>query len=303
MLAMDYKSYEIIILPNENPEKIPEYLRDKKIRIISTGKVSPAIKRDIGAKESNGKYLAFIDDDAYPQKDWLTIAEKELDQHKVQAVGGPAITPQNSNLCQKASGKVFETLCGGGKVRYRYIPAKNCFLVDDFPSVNLIVNKNKFLEVGGFDNKYWPGEDTKFCSEFIKRGYKIKYLNNLIVHHHRRDTIANHIKQVKNYGLHRGHFVRKQEKTSLKLNYFIPAIFVLGNSLFLIFSLVSLEILKIWGTLLGIYFVILSLDVFLRNSGWLEGILTITLIFFTHLFYGIGFIKGFFSKELRSQLR
>ena len=84
ILEMSHKNYEILILPNVFPETIPSYLNNSKIKIIPTGKVSPAIKRDMGAKKAKGKYLAFIDDDAYPKKDWLNIAEKILNKSKIE---------------------------------------------------------------------------------------------------------------------------------------------------------------------------------------------------------------------------
>ena len=78
LLGMDYNDFEIIILPNDKPRIKPEYLKNKKVRVIETGKVSPAVKRDIGAKEAKGEYVAFMDDDAYPEKDWISNALKNF---------------------------------------------------------------------------------------------------------------------------------------------------------------------------------------------------------------------------------
>ncbi len=48
------------------------------ITIIPTGPVGPPLKRDIGAKKAKGEIIAFIDDDAYPRKDWLINAVKNF---------------------------------------------------------------------------------------------------------------------------------------------------------------------------------------------------------------------------------
>ena len=66
LLDLDYKDYEIIILPDKESDK-----KFEKTRIITTGEIGPSEKRDIGAKKAKGELLAFIDDDAYPKKDWL----------------------------------------------------------------------------------------------------------------------------------------------------------------------------------------------------------------------------------------
>jgi len=303
ILNLDYKNYELIILPNEKPLKIPKYAKDKKIRIIPTGKVSPAIKRDIGGKKARGKYLAFLDDDAYPKKDWLKVAEEIFKEKKVSAIGGPAITPKSDSISQKASGLFFETLFGGGGLSFRYKPDKKSFYVKDFPSVNLIVSKKDFFGVKGFGNKFWPGEDTKFCLELIKKGYKIWYSNKLIVYHHRRKLFTPHLKQIANYGKHRGYFAKKFPETSRKVNYFIPSFFLLGNIFLLIGSLFSPTILKMWIILLIIYFSLICIDVFIRTLDLRIGILTMITIFLSHITYGIKFIEGLFSKEIKSKLR
>lgn len=303
IINMDYENYEIIILPDNIQKETPSYLKNKKIRILQTGRVSPAIKRDLGVKKSKGKYVAFIDDDAYPSKNWLKIAERVLKEKKVAAIGGPGITPDSDKFSAKSSGLVFETLFGGGGYSYRYTPSKSSFYVDDFPSVNLIVEKKAFLEAGGFSCNFWPGEDTKFCLELTKRGHKIFYSNELIVYHHRRPGVIKHLKQVSNYGKHRGYFAKKFPENSLKIEYFAPSAFALGNVILFILSLFSSFFLKTWLILLVVYFSLVIIDVFVRTKKILLGLFSVCLVFLTHLVYGISFIKGILSSNLRSKLR
>ncbi len=303
ILDMNYNNFEVIILPNKKPKKIPHYLKNKKIKIISTGKVSPAVKRDIGAKKSKGDYLAFIDDDAYPKKNWLKIAEKTFKNKNVSAIGGPAITPKDDSITQKASGLFFETFFGGGNINYRYKPAKNSFYVDDYPTVNFIVSKKSFFDVGGFDNNFWPGEDTKFCLDFTEKGYKIRYSPNLIVWHHRRKLFLPHLKQISNYGKHRGYFAKKFPKTSFKTTYLMPSFFLLGNLSLLSLSFIDVIFLKIWLILIGAYFSFNLIDVFTKTSKFYLGMLTIIAVYLTHLTYGFSFFIGLFSKKFKSVLR
>ena len=303
ILALDYEDFEVIILPNKIDKDIPQYLKNKKIKIIPTGRVSPAIKRDIGAKNSTGDYLAFIDDDAYPREDWLRVAEELFRTKRVAAIGGPAITPETDSLLQKASGLFFETLLGGGGMAYRYKPAKSSFYVDDYPTVNLIVSKKVFNEVGGFDNEYWPGEDTKFCLDLINKGYKIWYSNRLIVWHHRREIFLPHLRQIGSYGKHRGYFAKKFPKTSFRITYFLPTLFFLGNIILAILSFFDSSFLLFWMVLLLLYFIIAAVDVFIRTRNIILGILTIITLFFSHLTYGMMFLDGILSTNFRSQLK
>jgi len=307
IFEMNYKNFEIIILPNEKPTTSPNYLKNKRIRIIETGKVSPAVKRDIGAKEAKGEYVAFLDDDAYPEKDWLDIAEKEFAEKKCAAVCGPAMTPKNSSFFQKASGLFFESTFGSGPTNHRDIPTKESFYVEDYITVNLIVNKKVFLEIGGFNNEFWPGEDTKFCLDLINAGHKIWYSNKLIVYHHRRKNLKAHLKQIGNYGKHRGYFAGKFEKTSFKVGYFAPFVFTFGNIGLFFFSIWKIGFLFLWSSLLLFYFCLISYDIGRLTKNRKLWITTIGITFLSHLYYGwmffIGFLMGLFRIKLKSKLR
>ncbi len=307
IFEMNYKNFEIIILPNIKPTTKPDYLKNKKIRVIETGKVSPAIKRDIGVKEAKGEYVAFMDDDAFPEKDWLSVAEKEFVEKKCATLGGPSMTPPNSSFFQKASGLFFETIFGGGGMSYREKPAKKSFYVDDFPSVNLIVNRKIFLEIGGFNSEFWPGEDTKFCLDLINAGHKIWYSNKLIVEHHRRKNLKSHLKQIGNYGKHRGYFAGKFEKTSFRIGYFAPFIFTFGNIGLFFFSIWKISFLYLWSSLLLFYFCLISFDIGRLTKNRKLWAMTIWITFLSHLVYGwkffVGFLIGFFRIKLKSKLR
>jgi len=295
--AIEWPDYEIIIL-TDKPEKKYSW---KKTRIIATGSVKPAKKRDQSLKYAKGEILAFIDDDAFPETNWLKKSCRHFNDKQVAAVGGPAITPNNSLLLEKASGAVFESYIGGGMTRNRYLSLGSNRKVDDWPTVNLLVRKDVFKKINGFDTKYWPGEDTKLCLDIINLGYKIVYEPQAIVYHHRRSHIFSHLKQIGNYGLHRGFFAKKFPQTSLKISYFIPSIFVIYLILLCVpINLSSrLNFLKFGG--LFVYLFLLFVDSVIAGFRWknlMVGLLTFVLIFLTHLWYGTRFIQGLISGKI-----
>lgn len=304
-LAMAYQEFEIIILPNELPVgELPWYLTHEKVRIVATGKVSPALKRDRGAELARYDYLAFLDDDAYPSAEWLQVADRAFKEHGVEGLGGPGVTPASSSLSEQASGLFYETLVGGGGLAFRYRPLGPPMLVDDYPTVNLIVKRQAFLDVGGFDNAYWPGEDTKFCMDFVNAGYRILYVPELIVWHHRRALLRPHLKQVGGYGRHRGYFAKRFPQTSARPTYFAPSAFVIGNLILLGLSLVGDLWFNLWLSLLSLYFLIATVDVFRRTSHLGLGLLTVLTIFVSHITYGVNFLVGLCAgRHFQSQLR
>ena len=303
LLALDYNDYEVLILPNEKPSLLESEFVDERVKIIASGVVSPAIKRDIGAEQAQFEYLAFMDDDAYPSLEWLKVAEKTFSKKNVAALGGPGMVPPDASKKEVVSGIFYETLVGGGGLAYRYRPTLEGFYVKDYPSVNLIIRKNVFLEIGGFDNAFWPGEDTKLCLDLIEAGHDIWYEPTLLVYHHRRPTFRGHFKQVGGYGLHRGHFAKIFPQTSALPLYFAPSIFLLGNIILFFLGYANTLFWQIWGVLLAVYLLLAIIDIVYRTRDiWIAG-MTLLVLIGSHLVYGWRFIQGYFTSKLVSKLR
>jgi hypothetical protein len=179
--------------------------------------------------------------------------------------------------------------------------------VDDWPTVNFIIKRDDFIRIGGFDSQYWPGEDTKLCLDIIKDlRKKILYVPDLIVYHHRRPGIIRHLRQIGNYGLHRGYFAKVYPETSRKWFYFIPSLFVIYIATSLLTGVFLPSFYNPYITGLCIYLLTVlttTLSVCKRTRSLAISIATIPYIILTHIWYGIRFIQGFlFTKTLTSKL-
>lgn len=305
ILEIERDDFEIIIYPDKDCSTSEEWPKTRQIESDRR----PSVKRSQAMVDAKGDFLIFIDDDAYPKKDILDILDNDFENENIAAVGGPAITPKNDSFLQKVSGAVYLSYFSGGYPE-RYVPLGRKKFIYDWPSVNLSVRKDIFMAVGGFDCDYWPGEDTKFCLDLIKKiksKNRIIYDPEVIVWHHRREGLARHLKQIAGYGLHRGFFAKRYPETSFKLRYFIPSAFflfmIIGPILGYFFPLIW----KLY--LLGWFFYALAMlkvlwDVARRQKNLLVAAYSLVYIFLTHLVYGIRFIQGFlFTKELKSKLR
>lgn len=308
LLALDYPNFEVLIFPDEK-DKVHTW---PKTKIIPSGKVGPAEKRDLALKYASGRILAFLDDDAYPRPDWLKKMVPLFRDGKVAGVGGPALTPQSDGVLQKVSGAIFESFVGGNFTRNRYLPIGKLAETLDWPTVNLLVWRDSFAEVGGFNCAYWPGEDTKLCLDLLNAGYKLLYNPAGIVYHHRRSNLFKHFKQIGNYALHRGFFAKIYPETSRKFGYFVPTMFDLYLAV-LLFSFLAFELDRIQNTAgqntaiillaipLFVYGLGLIVDAIIISLRWkspLVGIITIPMIFLTHIWYGIRFVQGLLIRKL-----
>jgi len=299
-----FKSFELIIIPSK-PKQTTNF--PSWVKILCSGtKTGPADKRDLAFKHAKGNILAFIDDDAYPGRNWLKNGLKHFQGPKVAAVCGPGITPATDNLKQQVSGWFWQSALGAGAAgTYRCRPEKKR-LVDDYPSFNLIVRKNDFIKVGGFDSHFWPGEDTKLCHDLVyKLGKIIVYDPKILVYHHRRPIFIPHLKQISRYGLHRGYFVKILPATSLRIGYFLPSLFVLwftGFPLLIYFQLLSSTFIYPYLLSLLTYFFLLIftiIQIYFKEKKIILSLLGIPTIILSHLVYGIYFIKGLLIRNLK----
>lgn len=301
--CMQNPNWELFIVPNEDCPN--EWAVDSRISILSSGRLGPADKRDMAATRASGDILVFLDDDSYPEQRLLDVAEKHFLDTEVVAIGGPGITPPHDTFWQKVSGAVFLSKFSGGAPE-RYLPIGKVREIRDWPSVNLMVRRLDFLFIGGFSSRYWPGEDTKLCLDLIQKTQKkILYVPNLIVWHHRRAGFLAHLRQVGGYGLHRGHFARCYPETSRRLVYFMPSVFFLftGVSLLAPWMPSQIKTTIFLGWFAYITVILLAFSSFMKTQKLSVSLCALSYIPFTHLFYGIRFIQGFFTKNLVSRLR
>lgn len=304
-LELDFEDYEILILPDSSfTAQGP--LFHPKVRIIPTGAVTPPKKRDIGVKRAKGEIAAFLDDDAYPVREWLKEAVRIFKESSdIGCVCGPAITPHDDSILQKGSGLVYSSPLVSGNHIFRYI-SKARKEVFDFPSCNFLIRKSLFNQVGGFDKPFWPGEDTFLCLKVLETGKRMIYNPKVLVSHHRRGLFKAHLNQIKSYALHRGYFAKKYPKTSLRWEYFIPSAFVIVLLTGGILSLSSSLTAGIYSLVLTMYLVFIVTSSFLLvfdvKENYVNRIkllfLTISGIFLTHITYGIYFIKGLLAKKM-----
>jgi len=304
---LDYPDFEILVFTTkETAEKFP------RTRFLVNPELArrPAEKRDLALKYAQGEILAFSEDDAYPRSDWLKNAVGYFSDPNIAAVCGPGVTPPEDSVGQKVSGWVQASRLGGGNYTYRFLPQKKR-LVDDYPSMNFLVRKSDFAKVGGFDSHFYPGEDTKLCQELVYGlRKKIIYDPNVLVYHHRRGLWRPYLRQIGGYGLHRGYFARVLPRTSRRLSYFIPVLFALGffsgPPLILAARLLAplLPTILFWFYLFslgfyGLWLLATAFWVFRRSRNLAVALLTIPAIFLTHIWYGLRFVQGFFSKGLQ----
>ena len=299
--AQSYEKWECIVLPDEEKSEAEVELRN--VRIIPTGKVRPAEKRNIGIREAKGEIVAFIDDDAYPDAHWLEYAVKYFGDRDVGAVGGPGVTPPCDRSLARLGGRVYDNWLVSGNYRYRYHAGGVRMDVDDYPSCNLFVRKDVLDKIGGYRTDFWPGEDTLLCKDILDSWKRIIYDPWVVVYHHRRPLFLPHLRQLGRYAFHRGYFCKRFPSNSLHLSYFIPTFFDVYVAFLAVVGLLNLtkiDCLRLtfhhWGYWpFWLYLALVAITSFsFKPHHWL---LTAAGVVASHVWYGVRFIQGLCAKK------
>jgi GT2 family glycosyltransferase len=219
-----YRDFDIYLVPDD-----PISLDGDRLHIIPSGSKLPNRKRQIAAEVTTAEILAFIDDDAYPDPEWLANAVRHFADPNVVVAGGPAVTPPDDSPQQRASGAIFSAELVTATTRHRYV-AERQRDVDGLPSCNLLVRRDAFLRDAEASVRYWPGEDILLCMFASRDGARIVYDPAALVYHHRRPVFGAHLRQVWSYGRFRGFFLRRLSTSQHDGVYAIPAVFVLAHA-------------------------------------------------------------------------
>ena len=92
---LNYKNFFVTLVLDDNKNLSILKKFKFKIKILFLKKINMSKKRNVAAKKFNSDFLAFIDSDACPSKNWLTNAIKEIKSKKIEIIGGPNIPFKN----------------------------------------------------------------------------------------------------------------------------------------------------------------------------------------------------------------
>jgi len=201
LYKITYENYEIIIVDNgsseENKEKITEYISkyDFIKYVYHKMEFNFSVSCSIGVENSKGDYLLFLNDDVeIIYGDLFDKLAGYARQEHVGAVGTKLLYP-DSLLIQHCG--IVNSFPGpshyleGYDDTFNYRESFNKINVDVFGVTGacLMIEKTKYLEIGGFDIEFSNDyNDVDLCIRLLKRNYYNVCLNGIYSYHHESMT-------------------------------------------------------------------------------------------------------------------
>ena len=174
-------AYSIVVADNDRLESakavVAEFAANSAIRITycSEPRQNIALARNKAVENAEGDFLAFIDDDEFPARDWLLSLHKACLKYNVDGVVGPV----RRYFDEEPPKWIIE-----GKFYER--PTYETGFVIDWTkgrTNNLLIRK---LIIEGDTQPFRPefrtGEDQDFCRRMIEKGHLFIWNNEAVVY-------------------------------------------------------------------------------------------------------------------------
>jgi O-antigen biosynthesis protein len=189
---LDYPYYEVIVVNDGSTDGTEKIAAEYGVKIITTENCGLSSARNTGFRAASGSIIAYIDDDAYPDRDWLTFLAIAFLDYDYAAVGGPNLPPPDDGLISTC---VAHAPGGPNHVLFTDTEAEH------IPGCNMAFRKEVLESIGGFDPVFrTAGDDVDVCWRVQQSDGVIGFSHAAIVWHHRRGSLKAYWRQQKGYG-------------------------------------------------------------------------------------------------------
>ena len=267
-----------------------DYSADR-LEILLVKGYCPPRQRNEGVRRSAGQIVYFLDDDSLAAPDlFQRVAARFHEDPHLTAVGGPSLTPPGGSLLQRNTARVLASPLGAWTMRARYSPVGGWRVATEKELIgcNLGMQRAAFMAEGGFDERFFPNEETELLARLKRRGHKLAYDPAIVVWREQRASLGALGRQFFSYGCGRMRQILAGPRTT-SLFFLLP--------LLLCLYLLALPLLlgQDWMWLLplalyGILVTIESVRIMADGSQPYELVLLLLLFAVIHLCYGLGLL-------------
>jgi len=192
LARLDYPDYEVIVVDDGSRDATAAIAHRYAPVLIQTPNRGLSHARNAGLAAATGEIVAYIDDDARPDPQWLRYLAATFMSTAHAGVGGPNIAPPGD-------GPIAECVARapGGPVHVLL----NDREAEHIPGCNMAFRKSRLEAIGGFDPQFrTAGDDVDVCWRLLERGWTLGFHSAALVWHHRRNSLRTYWRQQIGYG-------------------------------------------------------------------------------------------------------
>ena len=172
-LAFARDRFEVLVVDNGSRDRtlaIAESFKDRlNLKTLQQAGVRISALRNLGARAASGDIVAFLDADCLAPTDWLDRIYALTPRESAGVLGAHYLLPEDSSWV--------------GRTWHRYQEAPKSGEVSHVPAGDLIMRREDFLKLGGFDESIQTNEDYELCDRARKAGMHVRALPQIGVVH------------------------------------------------------------------------------------------------------------------------
>ena len=210
---LDYPKdrFEVLVVDGRSTDRTREIAKNHGATVVENPGIRVVSGRNMGFEAAQGELIAFSDADCVMDGDWLKNSARYFNDTGVAGVGGPNLVPQSESAFGKAAGLLFDYAFsfGGGAPTRVY----DKVIESRAHGSNAIFRASVLRKVMPIDEDMFEGEDVVMNQRITRLGYRLLYVPDVIVYHHRRATPRKWWSQMYRYGLGKILMKRKMSGT------------------------------------------------------------------------------------------
>ena len=192
--SLSRKDYEIIVVDNCSTDSTKEIVGSllnnvENLRYCYEPEIGLSHARNRGIQEARGEVVAFIDDDAEAEPEWLEGLLSSYRDDRIACVGGKSILkwPDGFQRPKWLHRKLEPFLSGFDPGVNKELEVRGISHIPYGVNISFrrrILEKYPFrADLGRTDKGIYGGEETELCLRLLKDGWKVIYNPAAVVHH------------------------------------------------------------------------------------------------------------------------
>jgi GT2 family glycosyltransferase len=189
---LDYPDYEVIVVDDGSTDETAAIAAQFRCRLVRTANRGLSSARNTGCEAATGEIVAYLDDDAWPDRHWLRYLAAAFLRTPHAAVGGPNIPPPDDGVVAQCVARA-----PGGPIHVLLSDEE----AEHIPGCNMAIRRDCLEAIGGFDPQFTvAGDDVDLCWRLQDRGWTLGYAPAAVVWHRRRRSVRGYWRQQRSYG-------------------------------------------------------------------------------------------------------